>query len=155
MEGRPETGVVDRRRLEEELHRLEAELAVPAREAAGELSDAGQHQADQGTETFDREWAQGRIEELRARLGAGNAGRAVRPGVERAPDPADDRTPLDEPGDPPADLARVPMAEGPGAPDTTLDLDASGELYQEGRTNPDVGEDEPGDDALEGSYRPD
>jgi len=154
MEGRPDTGVVDRRRLEEELHRLEAELAVPEREAAGELSDAAQHQADQGTETYDREWAEGRIEELRARLAAWNAGRVVRPGVERIADPADDRTPLDEPDVPPPDLASLPMAEADAA-DTTLDLDAPGEVYKEGRTVPDVGEDEPGDDAIEGSYRPD
>jgi hypothetical protein len=155
MEGRPDTGVVDRRRLEEELHRLEAELAVPEREAAGDLSDAAQHQADQGTETFDREWAEGRIEELRARLGGWNVGRVVRPGVERIADPEDDRTPLDEPDQPPADLASLPMAEEGDAPDTTLDLEAPGEVYKEGRTTPDVGEPEPGDDALEGSYRPD
>jgi hypothetical protein len=156
MEGTPETGVVDRRRLEEELRRLEAELAVPERDAAGEVSDVDQHQADQATETFDREWALGRIEDLRARLAAGGpTGRVVRPGVETYPSaPDDDTTPLDEPAERAPDLASLPRAEAHAA-QTTQDLDAPGELYEHGRTLPDVGEAEPGDDALEGSYRPD
>ena len=145
-------------RLEEELRRLEAELAVRERDAAGELPDVDQHQADQATETFDRERALGRIEDLRARLDAGDAGpgRVVRPGVETVPEGPDDvRTPLDEPAERPPDLASLPMADASGETGTTQDVHAPGEVYQDGRPVPDVGDPEPGDDAIEGSYRPD
>jgi hypothetical protein len=151
MERTPQAGV-DRRHLEEQLRRREAELAVSEREASGELADVDQHQADTGTETMDRERTLGRVEELRARLDPAHAGG---PGVARAPAADDDRTPLDEPAERPPDLASLPTGEGAGDGDTTQDLEAPGELYQDGRTVPDVGEREPGDDAIEGAYRPD
>jgi hypothetical protein len=150
MERTPQAGV-DRRRLEEQLRRREAELAVSEREATGELADVDQHQADTATETMDRERTLGRVEELRARLDPAHAGG---PGPARAA-PADDRTPLDEPAERPPDLASLPAREGSGNGDTTQDLEAPGELYRDGRTVPDVGEPEPGDDAIEGAYRPD
>jgi hypothetical protein len=160
MEQTPEAGV-GRRRLEEELRRREAELEVQEREAAGELADTDQHQGDIGTETMDRERALGRVEDLRARLdpayaGDSGPGRMTRPGVVTpGPDPDDDRTPLDEPAERPADLASLPAPDGAAEGGTTQDLDAPGELYAEGRTVPRVGEPEPDDDAIEGSYRPD
>jgi hypothetical protein len=158
MEGTPEA--VDRQRLEEELRRLEAELAVRESDAGGELGDTDQHQADAGTEMFDREWALGRIEDLRARLDPARAaeagsGRVVRPGVVMPPaDPDDDTTPLDEEEPPPPDLASIPMAADPDG-GTTEDLHAPGELYHDGQTVPDVGQHEADDDLIEGSYRPD
>jgi hypothetical protein len=151
MERTPQAGV-DRRRLEEELRRREAELAVPEREAAGELAGTDQHQADAGTETMDRERTLGRIQELRARLDPAHAGG---PGPVRAAPADDDRTPLDEPAERPPDLASLPVGDGTEGGGTTQDLEAPGEIYRDGRTVPEVGEPEPGDDAIEGTYRPD
>jgi hypothetical protein len=150
MERTSQAGV-DRRRLEEELRRREAELAVSQREATGELAYTDQHQADMGTETMDRERTLGRVEELRARL---DPAHVAGPGPARAAWADDDTTPLDEPAERPPDLASLPAREAQDG-GTTQDLEAPGELYRDGRTLPEVGEPEPGDDAIEGAYRPD
>lgn len=60
----------ERAEIEETLGRLRADVGEREREAAGELADVDQHQADTGTETNDRAMALGRIEELEARLAA-------------------------------------------------------------------------------------
>lgn len=60
----------ERTELEGTLARLRADVGRREREAAGELADVDQHQAEAGTETNDRAMALGRIEELEARLAA-------------------------------------------------------------------------------------
>ena len=188
----------ERAELAGTLARLREDVGQREREAAGELADVDQHQADTGTETNDRAMALGRIEELEARLAAveraesrlerGEYGLSVvsgapipderlealpaaeltaeeEAGAERAPatapDPGDDRTPLDEPAPPPPDLGRIPMADGDPEPvvDPQEEGDAvipgPGEAYPGEGGAPRVGEPEPDDAAAERGYRPD
>lgn len=58
----------ERTRIQERLDELTAALADPEREAAGELADYDQHQADAGTEAEARERDVTRLDELRAQL---------------------------------------------------------------------------------------
>ena len=45
----------ERRRVEDELRELHAAMGRDEREAVGELGDVDQHQADRGSEMYDRE----------------------------------------------------------------------------------------------------
>ena len=87
---------------------------------------------------------------------------AGREALDRAPEPTaegDDTTPLDRVEPPPPDLADIPMRSGDGAggtpdDDLTESLDAPGEVYADGRSIPQVGEEDPEDRDLAGRYRP-
>ena len=140
--------------LEERLHRRESEQA-------GELTDVDQHAGDLGTELYDREQDEQRLETLREQLRALDDAVArpdappVPAGERLAPDPDDDATPLDEVEPDPVDLGSIPMGrEGPVDTDPQ-DLDAPGSVYQEGDTEPDVGEPDGVDLDVDRRYRPD
>ncbi len=57
-----------RRQLNEDLERLRAELAERTEQSAAAPSDVPTHQADAGTETFDRELQEKLIEDHESRL---------------------------------------------------------------------------------------
>src|SRR5262249_2104879 len=67
---------VERRRVENELGEVRAALGRDEREAVGELGDVDQHQADRGTELYDREEGESRELNLEDELAA--IGRAER-----------------------------------------------------------------------------
>jgi RNA polymerase-binding transcription factor DksA len=58
----------ERESLETQLAQAQAELGEPERERAGELADVDQHPGDLGSELNDRQRAEGRREELLARM---------------------------------------------------------------------------------------
>ena len=157
-------------RLERRIAELRAGMAgTSEREAAGELSDADQHQADSASELEDRERTLGIIEQLEQRLHRLRTGEG--PEDLRAPAPGsyDDEgeeltTPLDEP-EPREDLSAIPMATGEAPDDPDLvadpqegagepDIDMPGALYPAEGGAPAVGRPER-DDALLEDYRPD
>lgn len=193
-----------RQLLSEERGRLEALLEGHRRELGAaqgddELSSFDQHQADEGSELYDREDLAGRAarveEELAAvaraerRLEEGTYGVSVESGAPipdarlerlpaaertaeeegreerhppaaRAPEDADDSTPLDDPAPPPPDLADIPLSDDhdptvdPQEEDDQVRVPISGEAYEGEGGAPDVGEPEGDDPALDRRYRP-
>jgi len=143
--------------LRAEIERLRASLAVDHRDAAGDLSVVDQHPADSATDLHDRERTLGRILDLEERLRRMEMGADPDDAPVPAPgDDADTTTPLDDPGPTPQDLASIPMGTAPPIDDDAdqeADLDAPGMVYREGRTEPDVGEDD--EDPVDRRYRPD
>jgi len=81
----------ERRRVEDELRELHAALGRDEREAVGELGDVDQHQADRGSEMYDREEDESRelnledelaaIARAERRLEEGTFGRSVESGA--------------------------------------------------------------------------
>ncbi|MFN8109379.1 MAG: hypothetical protein U0Y82_05980 [Thermoleophilia bacterium] len=155
-------------RVERRIEELRAEVASTGeREAAGELGDLDQHQADQASEMEDRERTLGVIEQLERHLRRLRTGEADDP-LDPAPGAfgdEDDSTPLDAP-EPREDLSAIPMAWGEPADDPDLvadpqedsgepDIDMPGATYPHEGGAPVVGRPEPGDDRLEREYRPD
>jgi DnaK suppressor protein len=60
----------ERNRVTAKLRELQERLAMEEREAAGQLADYDQHQADAATEQYERERDEGRLEEVREELAA-------------------------------------------------------------------------------------
>lgn len=186
----------ERDRLEALLERHRAERGAGATD---ELADIDQHQADEGTETYDREDLDGRIARVESELAAvaraegrladGTYGVSVESGrpipddrlevlpaaertaeeeerfrlEERAPVAAaddDDATPLDEPAEPPRDLAEIPLSRDhepvvdPQEDDDEVRLDMPGEAYPGEGGAPDVGRPAPDDPTVDRRYRP-
>ncbi|MCC6830565.1 MAG: hypothetical protein IT200_04395 [Thermoleophilia bacterium] len=157
-------------RLERRITELRAGIAGSTeRDAAGELADVDQHQADAASELEDRERTLGLIEKLEQRLHRLRTGEGPEDRRAPAPGTSDDRdgdvtTPLDAP-EPREDLSAIPMAAGaaPDDPDVVADpqedtgepdIDMPGTLYPDEGGAPAVGRPEPGDALLE-DYRPD
>jgi hypothetical protein len=164
--------------LREERERLERLVAARRPDAdlageAGEVAGSDQHQADSATVLEQREEDLGRIvgyerrireiEEAERRLAAGLPPVAADPGppFPRADAGDDDRTPLDEVGPPPEDLASIPMSReradvvaDPQEDDDLPDMDMPGALYPDEGAPPGVGEPEAGDATVRRMYRP-
>lgn len=139
---------------------LEARLREPEGEGAGELSAVDQHPADRGTELYDREADVQRLDALRDELrhlddAAANPDAPPVPRGERlqADPEGDDSTPLDRP-EPPEDLSAIPMGKQPKLDPETAPIDAPGMVYSEGSDEPAVGDPDPEQERIEGSYRP-
>lgn len=142
------------------IEELEARLREPEGEGAGELAGVDQHPADRATELYDREHDIQRLETLRDELrmlddAAANPDAPPVPRGERLqPDPdGDDLTPLDRP-EPPEDLSAIPMGKAPTLDPEAPVIDAPGMVYREGSDEPAVGEPDPDQERIEGSYRP-
>ena len=138
----------------------EARLREPAGERAGELAAVDQHPADSATDLYEREQDVQRLEALRDELRllddvAANPDAPPVPRGERLqPDPdGDDTTPLDRP-EPPEDLSAIPMGKQPRLDPETPPIDAPGMVYSEGSDEPAVGDPDPEQERIEGSYRP-
>ena len=189
----------ERERLEAILERERAEFEGPPAAQSGGLTEVDQHQADQGTEMYDREDLAGRIARAEAELAAvaraerrledGTYGVSVESGApipddrleavpwaertaeeeERfradlaAPIPSDeddDTTPLDEPDEPPHDLAEIPMSRDhdpvvdPQEIDDEVRLPMPGEAYPGEAGAPDVGQPAVDDPVVDRRYRP-
>lgn len=143
--------------LNDQLRRLQNEMATGSSDAAGELSSVDQHPADSGSDLYERERTLGRINDLENRIreiegGVAADASGVVPGGSSRDAAGDVTTPLDEPAPPPTDLVTIPMGAAPELddPDQEADIDGPGAIYRDGRTNPDVGD----GDIEEGSYRP-
>jgi DnaK suppressor protein len=188
----------ERERLEAILERERAEFEGSPAVQSGGLTEVDQHQADEGTEMYDREDLEGRIARVEAELAAvaraerrleeGTYGISVEsgapipderleavPAAERtaeeeerfraelkAPMPSDDddRTPLDEPAEPPHDLAEIPMSRDhdptvdPQEVDDEVRLPIPGEAYPGEGGAPDVGRPAVDDPVVDRRYRP-
>jgi hypothetical protein len=142
------------------IEELEARLREPEGEGAGELAGVDQHPADRATELYDREHDIQRLETLRDELrilddAAANPDAPPVPRGERLqPDPdGDDSTPLDRP-EPPEDLSAIPMGKDPKLDPEAPVIDGPGMVYREGSDEPAVGDPDPAQERIEGSYRP-
>lgn len=150
--------------IEAEIARIEARLGRRESEAAGELPDADQHPAELGSETYDRERDEQRLEELRERVrqlddAIEHPGATPPPAGERLTaevdeEEDDDSTPLDAVEPDPEDLGAIPMGSEEALDKDAQDLDAPGAVYREGAGAPEVGD--PDDIELEAErrYRP-
>lgn len=146
--------------VERRIAQVEGRLHQREREDAGELTDVDQHAADLGSEVYDREQDVQRLEALRDQLRTLDDAVArpdavpVPAGERLAPDPDDDTTPLDAVEEDPVDLGAIPMDQEDTIDKDPQDLDAPGSVYQDGDTEPDVGDPDDVDLDVDRRYRP-
>lgn len=158
-----------RRRVAQERERAEADLArlegeVKGQESRGELTSVDQHQADEGTDLYEREVAEGRLIEVKkrlkaiaraeARLAAGTYGRSILSG-EPISDERLARLPLAElTVDEEREMERAPAEPGDGDEGTPLDEHAAAPPdlaaipMRRGSPEPDVDPQEDADEVI-------